>query len=195
MSRARRCRQFIDAFFERARGLSHRRLYLVVIVFHLIVLSATGYGAFAVGNVWKVVERYRNARSDELRARERGEEFKAIVLRIKKLQRTMHVDDSRKSDGAMAHSIVRDSAEKQGLQLKGFVATEEEGTHLVTLEGTFANVVMWTAALPLDLVSFYGRRFTARSVSSGGERLEVEFLIKKSPNAPQLSPLCNTELR
>ena len=195
MSRARRCRQFIDAFFERARGLSHRRLYLVVIVFHLIVLSATGYGAFAVGNVWKVVERYRNARSDELRARERGEEFKAIVLRIKKLQCTMHVDDSRKSDGAMAHSIVRESAEKQGLQLKGFVATEEEGTHLVTLEGAFANVVMWTAALPQDFESFYGRRFTARSLSSRGETLEVEFLIKKSPNAPELSPLCNTELR
>jgi hypothetical protein len=54
---------------------------------------------------------------------------------------------------------------------------------------------MWTAALPQDFESFYGRRFTARSLSSRGETLEVEFLIKKSPNAPELSPLCNTELR
>ena len=195
MSKARRCRRLIDALVESVRRLSRRRLYLVVVAFHLIVLSATGYGAFAVGNVWQVVERYRDARSDELRGRERGEEFKAIVSRIKKLQRAMHADDSRKIDGAMAHSIVRESAEKKGLRLKGYVATEEEGTHLVTVEGAFANVVMWTAALPLDLVSFYGRRFTARSLSARGDRIEVELLIKKSPNAPELSPLCNTDVR
>jgi hypothetical protein len=195
MSRARRCRRFIDAFVERARWVSHPRLYLAIVTFHLIVLSSTGYGACAVGDVWKVVERYREARSDALRARERREEFKSIVSRLEKFQRTHGADDSRRGDDAMAHSIVRESAEKQGLQLKGFVATEEEGTHLVTLEGAFANVVMWTAALPQDFESFYGRRFTARSLSSRGETLEVEFLIKKSPNAPELSPLCNTELR
>ena len=195
MNKARRCRRFMDALVERIRGLSHRRLYLVVVVLHLIVISATGYGAFAVGNVWTVVERYRDARSEGIRARERGVEFKAIVSRIAKLQRAIRPHDPRKSDGAMAHSIVRESAERQGLQLKGFVATEEQGAHLVTLEGAFSDVVMWTAALPLDLVMFYGRRFTARSLSARGERIELELLIKKSPNAPELSPLCNTDVR
>ena len=95
----------------------------------------------------------------------------------------------------MAHSLVRQSAEKTGLRLKGFVVMDAEDEHLVTLEGAFRNVVMLVDALPRHLLSFRVRRFIVRLVSSRGDPLEVEILIKKSPNTPELSPVCNTEVR
>lgn len=195
MSRSRKGRRLIDALLQSARRSSRGRVYLSIVAFHLIVLSAAGYGACAVGNVWKMVERYRNARGDELRARERGDELKGIVSWLEKLQRPHRAVDSRESDDAMAHSIVRENAEKMGLQLKSFVASEEAGADLVTLEGAFANVAIWIAALSQDLPLFRVRRFTARSVSSRGDRIEVEILIQKTPNTTELSPLCTMELR
>ena len=199
MSEALEVPLFISALVKSACRTPRRNVYFLVGVFHLMVMSAAGYGVCAldvgdVGDVWKVIERYEDARGGELRARKLEEEFKVIVSKVSKLRRATRVDGQPPDAGAMAHSMVRESAERHRLRLKGFVAPEEEGSHQVVLEGSFANVVMLIAALPDDLVSFDVRRFTARSLSSHGDRVEVELLIKRSPNTSELSPLCTTDV-
>ncbi len=197
MTKARSDRQFMGAVVEKARRLSRRKVYLAIVVLHLMVMSPIGYGVLSieVGNAWKAIEKYRDARDHQRRTRERGEQFKEVLSSLMKLQRGIRARGALEEDAAMAHSLVRQSAEKTGLRLKGFVVMDAEDEHLVTLEGAFRNVVMLVDALPRDLSSFRVRRFIVRLVSSRGDPLEVEILIKKSPNTPELSPVCNTEVR
>lgn len=197
MSNARRNRRGMGVVVERARRLSRRAIYIAIVVFHLIVTSAIGYGVLSnqVGNTWKTIERYRHARNHELLAQERREQFNQLLSRLSKAQRVLSDNRSVREPDQMTHSRVRQSAEKAGLQLKGFVATDVEDEHLVTLEGAFRSVVMLLDALPRDLLPFRVRRFTARLVPSRGDRIEVEMLIKKSPNAPELSPVCTRNAR
>lgn len=197
MINARSDRRFMGPVLEKVRHLSPRKVYLVIVVFHLIVTSVGGYALLSIeiGNAWKTIERYRDARDLELRARERGEHFKAVLSGVWKLQHAIRAHDSLEDDGATAHSLVRQSAEKSGLRLKGFVAKDGVDEHLVTLEGGFRNVVMLIESLPRDLAPFRVRRFIARLLPSRGDRIEVELLIKKSPNTPELSPVCNREVK
>ena len=197
MTSARSNRRFIGAILETVRHLSRRKVYLLIVVFHLIVTSVIVYAVLSIEivNAWKTIERYRDARDHDLRARERGEQFKAVLSSVSRLQHAIRAHGPLKDDGAIAHSLVRQSAEKTGLRLKGFVGKDGEDEHLVTLEGGFRNVIMLIAVLPRDLSSFRVRRFIARLVPSRGDRIEVEMLIKKMPNVPELSPVCNREVR
>jgi hypothetical protein len=87
---------------------------------------------------------------------------------------------------------VQQSAQRSGLQLKGFVASEEDRTHLVTFEGAFVNVVMLVRALPQELLLFRVRRFISRRIQSREDRIELEILIENAPIEPELSPVCIT---
>jgi hypothetical protein len=177
---------------EKARRLPRRTIYLAIVAFHLIATSAIGYRVLSnqVTHTWNTIESYRHARNHQLRAQERREQFNELLSRLSNAQRAASDNQPLYDVGAMTHSRVRQSAEKAGLQLKGFVATEVEDEHLVTFEGAFRSVVMLIDALPRDLSLFRVLRFTARSVPSRGGLVEVGMLIKRSPNPPELSPVC-----
>ena len=197
MTNPRMHRHFMESVGEKARHLSRRDVYLTIVAFYLFVISSIGYGVVSseLESTWKVIESYRNARDRAHRARERGEQFKEVASRLSKAQHAIHAHGPLENVGGMAHSVVRESTEKTGLHLKGFVATDVEDEHLVTLDGAFRDVVMLIDALPHYLSSFQVRRLIVRLVLSHGDRIEVEMLIKKTPNTSELSPVCNTEVR
>jgi hypothetical protein len=174
------------------RHVPRPRLYLILVGFHLSV-------AYVVAHIWVLPEEKivwqclgrRQAVQDRFDLeRERVDAVNAVSLQIKTLYREVTTLGLRTIDDARAHSLARENADYAGLNLKRFLAIEEEGEYLVTLEGSFGNAVKFADSLLNGLSPFRVRRFIARVTESRNDHIELELLIKKSPRTFEFVPSC-----
>jgi hypothetical protein len=188
------CRM-IEWRLEIARRIPRQRFYLILVGFHLSV-------AVLIGSGWLLPEVARAracfaqrdlAKNGFELERDRSDELRGVLSRIDSRRRELSVFGSLKLDGTRAHSFARERAEEAGLTLKGFVAMDTEGEYLVTLEGAFANAVMFARRLRDGDVAIQVHRFTARASGPSGERIELELLMKKFSHRPEFPLSCTDQ--